>query len=94
MAPVLSSPYTDGRPVTTKDMKVISFSRIAENDSEEVARLLSAAENEGFFYLDLAGKESNGLWEKYLSCLSLMAQWFEKPIEEKAKFAYNSDTYG
>ncbi|KAJ3498141.1 hypothetical protein NLG97_g1359 [Lecanicillium saksenae] len=94
MAPVLSSPYTDGRAVTTKDMKVISFSRIAEKDPREVARLLSAAENEGFFYLDLAGKESNGLWEKYMNCLSLMAQWFEKPTEEKAKFAYNSDTYG
>lgn len=45
------------------------------------------------FYLDLSGKESNGLWEMYKS-LGVVANWFDESVEEKAEYAFNSDTNG
>lgn len=90
----LPSPYSDNRHFTAKEMKDISFSKLVKQDPGERARLLAAAENEGFFYLDLSGEESQGLWKTYEKCLAVMTAWFDKPIKEKAKFAYGSDIHG
>ena len=91
---IQEGPYSDKRPYVVKEMSVISFSKVAQRDVAEQAKLLAAAQKDGFFYLDLSGRESNGLWETYQASLSVIADWFEKPTEEKAAYAFNSDTNG
>lgn len=91
---IVEGPYADNRSYVVKEMSVVSFSRIVDRNPHECAKLLAAAENDGFFYLDLSGKESNGLWQTYKKSLGVIANWFEEPVEEKAAYAFNSDTNG
>lgn len=89
-----ASPFRDDRPFVCADLSVISFAKLVSRDAAELKKLLSAGEKEGFFYLDLTSAESRGLFDDYKGVLSVMAAWFEQPLEVKKAFAYGSDTQG
>lgn len=89
-----TSPYAEDREFAVAQLRTISFARLIARDAEEQAKLLSAAEQDGFWYLDLNESESNGLWDDYAAVLKVMGMWFNQPIENKVTFAYGSDTQG
>jgi len=91
---ILPSPYDDGRQFTVAALQIFSFKKLLQKDPREIARLLKAGEEDGFFYLDLTSIESKGLWEDYQNVLSTMASFFDQPIETKLPFAYGSDIQG
>ncbi|THZ96432.1 putative 2OG-Fe(II) oxygenase family oxidoreductase [Aureobasidium pullulans] len=88
------SPYADDRKFSVAELQTISFAKLASCDPEEQHRLMVAAEQDGFFYLNISDMESKGLWSDYQGVLDVMASWFETPMEEKVKFAYGSDVQG
>jgi hypothetical protein len=88
------SPYADDREFSVAELQTISFAKLASCDPEEQHRLMIAAEQDGFFYLNISDLESKGLWSDYQGVLDVMASWFETPMEEKVKFAYGSDVQG
>lgn len=88
------SPLKDGKPVTCAELPTISFNKLVDRDSKELAKLLAAGEKEGFFYLDLTKVESKGLYDDYEGVLAIMKTWFNQPLEEKTKYDYGSDTQG
>ena len=91
---VYDSPLKDGKPFVCAQLRTMSFEKLMARDAQELAKLLAAGEEDGFFYLDLTSPESKGLYEDYKGVLSVMAAWFEQPVEDKRKFAYGSDTQG
>lgn len=91
---ILPSPFPDGRPFETAKLQSFSFKMLLEQDEGELTRLLAAGETDGFFYLDISGPESQGLWEDYQSVLATMKKFFALPLDEKTPFAYGSDTQG
>lgn len=91
---ILPSPFPDERPFAVAQLQTFSFQKLLNKDPNEIARLLTAGEKDGFFYLDLTSPESRGLWEDYQAVLSIMALFFDEPLEEKCQFAYGSDVQG
>lgn len=59
-----------------------------------MANLLKACQNEGFFYLDLEGPESNNIETDRRSVLDFMEKYFAQPIDEKMKDDRDSETHG
>lgn len=54
--------------------KPISFEKLDQKDGNEIARLLTAGETDGFFYLDLTSLVSMGLWEDYKNGLAIISR--------------------
>ncbi|KAJ5643394.1 uncharacterized protein N7484_005901 [Penicillium longicatenatum] len=78
------------RSLDIADLEIIKLERLAAKDPAETAKLLKAAETEGFFYLtfddELAAKISS-----YLQiCYQDSHEYFAKPEEEKMK-AFRED---
>jgi isopenicillin N synthase-like dioxygenase len=67
------------------DLEVIKLERLITQDPVETAKLLKAAESQGFFYLtfndDLSEKVSSHLQTCYLKS----HEYFSKPLDEKMK---------
>ncbi|KAL8704840.1 MAG: hypothetical protein Q9201_002035 [Fulgogasparrea decipioides] len=67
----------------TANLHTVNFSRLIDQDSNELAKMISACERDGFFYLNLLEKGS----EKFLSDLDaldrLVKGWFKQPLESK-----------
>jgi hypothetical protein len=89
-----TSPFNDERPFTVARLQTFSFQKLVNRGAEEQAKLLAAGERDGFFYLDLTEPESKGLWNDYEAVLSVMASWFDQPLDAKTPFAYGSDVQG
>lgn len=75
-------------------LPTISFSKLAQADQTETKRLLSASSYEGFFYLDLAGPESQNIELNRRSVLDFMEKYFAQPIDVKMKDDRKSETHG
>ena len=91
---VYSGPLKDDKSFTCAQLRTLSFDKLVNRDDQELAILLAAGEKDGFFYLDLTKPESKGLYDDYKGVLSVMATWFDQPIESKSKFAFGSDIQG
>lgn len=92
---IFDSPFKDSTtPFNCAVIQTVAFDKLVRRDATELARLLAACEQEGFFYLDLTSPESKSLYDDYKSVLSVMKEWFNESPEEKAKFAYGSDIHG
>ncbi|POS68961.1 hypothetical protein DHEL01_v212644 [Diaporthe helianthi] len=91
---ILPSPFSDHRPFTIAQLRTFSFQKLLIQDANELAQLLEAGEKDGFFYLDLTGSESLGLWDDYKKVLSIMAAFFDQALEKKLTYAYGSDVQG
>jgi hypothetical protein len=73
------------RSLDVADLEVIKLERLITQDPVETAKLLKAAESQGFFYLtfndDLSEKVSSHLQTCYLKS----HEYFSKPLDEKMK---------
>ena len=94
VAQVVDSPFIDERAFSVAQLCTISFTKLVDKDPSEQEKLLTAVENDGFFYLDLLSPDSKNLLEDYDQALSITSAWFDRPLEFKLSFAYGSDVQG
>ena len=76
------------------NLHVLSFSSLLNGDKSELANLLSACEDHGFFYLDLRDWESRRMLQQLEATWRIMKQWFDQPLGEKLKTETISDAHG
>jgi isopenicillin N synthase-like dioxygenase len=74
--------------------RTVNYSRLLLGDATEIAELLSACTEDGFFYLDLGGKETETLLADWKKILAVIDEWFDRPLEEKLKHHHNTVKYG
>ena len=73
-------------------LSVIDWGRLKSGDVNEGARLLSACDDQGFFYLDLSSEPS--FLHDHKSVLHFMDQYFHQGLADKMKDDRQSDTHG
>lgn len=82
------------RSLDVADLEVIKLGGLTAKDPAEIAKLLIAAESQGFFYLSfdsgLSGKISEFLRISYLNS----DEFFTKPLDEKMKAFREDFNYG
>lgn len=88
------SPSSSDAPLKTADLAVLNFSKLHAYDEAELSGLISACENEGFFYLDLHDWQSGKVLEDLETANTIMRAWFDKPREEKMKNESLDDNNG
>ncbi|KAI1148899.1 putative 2OG-Fe(II) oxygenase family oxidoreductase [Nemania diffusa] len=79
-------------PGPTPEYSVISYSKILENDTDEVASLRKACERDGFFYLDLRREtqQPHRVEEKVPQVFKIVNEFFK--VDEEEKMQYDVDT--
>ncbi|KAK2603584.1 hypothetical protein QQS21_004264 [Conoideocrella luteorostrata] len=75
-------------------LQVLNFQSLLTGDKTEQAKLLSACEDLGFFYLDLRSWEAGSMLQKIDDLWQVMVPWFEQPLDEKSKTETISDAHG
>ncbi|KAK2766745.1 hypothetical protein FQN54_006059 [Arachnomyces sp. PD_36] len=82
------------RSLDVADLEVIKLESLAAKDPAEMAKLLTAAESQGFFYVtfndDTSAKISEYLRISYLNS----HEYFSKPLDEKMKAFREGVDYG
>jgi isopenicillin N synthase-like dioxygenase len=76
------------------DLHVLNFCSLQSGDESELAKLLSACEQHGFFYLDLRDWESGEILHSLEETWNIMKRWFDQPLQEKLKTETISDAHG
>ena len=94
MPSLYSGPVKADKAYTCAQLRTLSFDKLVDRDPQELAKLLAAGVEDGFFYLDLTKAESQGLYEDYQDVLAFMKESFDHPVEQKLKYAYGYDTQG
>lgn len=82
----MSTQHNRISPEDTAVLRTIALSKLLSNDPEEVASLMSACKNEGFFYLNLSGTEANDIWPQAKEIFAIIHEFFDQPLEDKLKF--------
>jgi isopenicillin N synthase-like dioxygenase len=72
----------------------LSFSSLLDRDERELAILLTACENDGFFYLDLRDWESGSMLHNLQQAGQITKQWFDQPLDRKLETETLSDSHG
>lgn len=75
-------------------LETIDFSLLVSKNRAELLRLLALSEKDGFFYLDLQGWEQGGIIEDKKNVVSMMEEYFGRPVEEKMKDDRGSHLHG
>ncbi|KAI1127807.1 2OG-Fe(II) oxygenase family oxidoreductase [Nemania abortiva] len=78
----------------TAYLQTLSLAKLTSKDVDELAKLLDACKNQGFFYLDPASYEAAKPLEDRQKALSFTKEWFDRPMEEKMKLRQDSVTKG
>jgi isopenicillin N synthase-like dioxygenase len=79
-------PFPDGLPLAP--IARISHQKLLQSDRTETARVLEACRTHGFFYLDLTEDDTGRTLLEYSEdLLSLAYRSFDRPVEEKRKYA-------
>lgn len=76
------------------NLHVLNFSSLLNGDETQLANLLSACEDHGFFYLDLRDWQSGTMIQNLEAAWGLMKPWFAQPLGEKLKTETLSDAHG
>lgn len=78
----------------TAHLETLSYAKLAGKDQTELTRLLNACQQQGFFYLDLAGSDVSQALNDPKKALAETTEWFNRPTEEKMRLYQNSVTKG
>lgn len=78
------------RSLDVADLEIIRLERLVAKDPEETAKLLRAAETEGFFYLTFNNDLSAKITSYLQTCYQDSHEYFAKPYDEKMK-AFRED---
>jgi len=76
------------------DLEVISLERLTSKDPAETAKLLAAAESQGFFYISFDSSLSGKISEYLRTCYLNSHEFFSKPSDEKMKEFREDVEYG
>jgi isopenicillin N synthase-like dioxygenase len=76
------------------ELRTVKFSLLLDQDKRELSKLLAAAEEVGFFYLDLTDDASRDLLETLDELKSVMADWFAQPEAIKMKTPLVTKAHG
>ncbi|OJJ65685.1 hypothetical protein ASPBRDRAFT_139561 [Aspergillus brasiliensis CBS 101740] len=71
------------RDVPTADLSTIQFIKLFDKDQSELKKLITACENDGFFYLDLQHGGSETFWSDLFEIDSITKKWFSQPEHVK-----------
>lgn len=85
MEPIPSALDTLNQELQIANLSLISYSKLMQKDSAEVAKLYLACAHWGFFYLDLDGNETKDYLEIVAALFAASKKYFAKPLEEKLK---------
>ncbi|KAK8129188.1 hypothetical protein PG999_001568 [Apiospora kogelbergensis] len=72
----------------------LNFSSLLSKEEKELASLLSACENDGFFYLDLRDWESGKILQQLDVTEQIMKHWFTLPLDYKMKTETATHAHG
>lgn len=76
------------------DLDVIKLERLIAKDPAESAKLLKAAESEGFFYVSFDNDLSAKISSYLRTCYESSHEFFSKPLDEKMKAFHEGVDYG
>ncbi|KAL8704839.1 MAG: hypothetical protein Q9201_002034 [Fulgogasparrea decipioides] len=85
---------SDSAPLKTANLQTLSYTKLVDGDEAECQSLLSSSKTDGFFYLDLSDWKSGQFVGDRDATDRILAEWFKKPFEEKAKTETLSDAHG
>ena len=73
--------------MSTPELKSLKFALLLNEDKQEASKLLQAAENEGFFYLDFATSSEGERILKIVEDISALQEvLFNETEEEKLRY--------
>ncbi|KAH7381965.1 hypothetical protein BKA64DRAFT_697724 [Cadophora sp. MPI-SDFR-AT-0126] len=76
-------------------LDTVVFSKLLDRDPEQIKKLISSCEKDGFFYLDISDQYSAKMLKTFEELSSTMKQWFAQPTEVKLKeFAISMASHG
>ena len=81
-----SPPFPDPtvEPKVAK-LQTVKFAPLLDRDATEPAKLVSACENDGFFYLDLSDRGADRLFQSLEEVSELVKIWIKQPREKKCQ---------
>jgi isopenicillin N synthase-like dioxygenase len=88
---MISPQVTPEIPVA--DLETITYDKLLEADSQEIARLIVNCKSLGFFYLNLTGTAQCVLDDSN-SVFRVMEEYFDQPLNAKLEDARHSVTHG
>ncbi|KAI1840868.1 hypothetical protein JX265_009777 [Neoarthrinium moseri] len=81
-------------PLKEAQFHTLNLSSLLSRDEDELASLLAACENDGFFYLDLRNWESGKILRQLDVTGQIMKRWFTEPLEQKLKTETATHAHG
>ncbi|KAK0112453.1 hypothetical protein ONS96_001692 [Cadophora gregata f. sp. sojae] len=66
-------------------LDTVVFSKLLDRDPQQIKKLISSCEKDGFFYLDISDQYSARMLETFAELSSAMKEWFAQPTEVKLK---------
>ncbi|KAH9885048.1 Clavaminate synthase-like protein [Xylariomycetidae sp. FL2044] len=83
-----------GKQVPVYHMDTVDFSKLLSQEPAEIEKTLQCCQNEGFFYIDLAGIDGRRMLDDQQETLKLMHRFFESPEEAKNEYGLISPHLG
>jgi isopenicillin N synthase-like dioxygenase len=74
-----------GQSLDVAELEVIRLERVVAKDPLEMAKVLKAAESQGFFYVTFNDDLSETISSYLQACYLSSHEYFSKPLEEKMK---------
>ena len=75
-------------------LRTVNYNGLLTRDQSEIQKLLTACQQDGFFFLDLNCQETQGVLSDWKKVLPLVNTWFDKPFEEKMKHHHGTILHG
>lgn len=82
------------KDVRTADLSTIQFYNLFDKNKSEMKKLLTACEEDGFFYLNLQSEGSEKFWKDLDEIDRLAKDWFAQPTAVKLKTPTVSLSHG
>lgn len=78
----------------TAELHTVIFSKLLDQDDVELAKMISACQRDGFFYLNLLDKGSDKMFKDLDNLTQIMKDWFAQPVESKLQTETVSNAHG
>lgn len=76
------------------ELHTITFSKLLDQDDAELAKMISACQTDGFFYLNLLDKGSDKMFKDLDNLTQIMKDWFAQPADSKLQTETVSNAHG
>lgn len=90
--PVVASKLAVSAPLA--ELRTINFAKLMDRSSDEMAKLVLACQEVGFFYLDLTFGGASDMLQNHDELLDIMKAWFFQDLETKLATETVSASHG